>query len=70
MTAKLGHSVDKKSKFSRKRHNEDEGDITYINERNRVFNKKVSYPGASFTRVLNTFVLDCAVLRQIHDRNP
>ena len=34
-------SVDKKSKFSRKRHNEDEGDITYINERNRVFNKKV-----------------------------
>ena len=36
------HSVDKKAKFSRKRHNEDEGDITYINERNRVFNKKVS----------------------------
>ena len=35
------YSVDKKSKFSRKRHNEDEGDITYINERNRVFNKKV-----------------------------
>ena len=35
------HSVDKKKKFSRKRNNEDEGDITYINERNRVFNKKV-----------------------------
>lgn len=35
-------SVDKKRKFSRKRANEDEGDITYINERNRVFNKKVS----------------------------
>ena len=34
-------SVDKKSKFSRKRPNEDTGDITYINERNRVFNKKV-----------------------------
>jgi pre-mRNA-splicing factor SYF2 len=34
-------SIDKKGKFSRKRHNEDEGDITYINERNRVFNKKV-----------------------------
>lgn len=34
-------SIDKKSKFSRKRLNEDEGDITYINERNRVFNKKV-----------------------------
>ena len=35
-------SQDKKNKFSRKRLNEDEGDITYINERNRVFNKKVS----------------------------
>ncbi|KAK7683826.1 hypothetical protein QCA50_013202 [Cerrena zonata] len=31
----------RKKKFSRKRQNEDEGDITYINERNRVFNKKV-----------------------------
>jgi pre-mRNA-splicing factor SYF2 len=36
--------VDKKRKFSRKRANEDEGDITYINERNRVFNKKVGHP--------------------------
>jgi len=34
-------SVDKKRKFSRKRTNEETGDITYINERNRVFNKKV-----------------------------
>ena len=34
-------SQDKRNKFSRKRLNEDEGDITYINERNRVFNKKV-----------------------------
>ena len=34
-------SLDKRGKFSRKRLNEDEGDITYINERNRVFNKKV-----------------------------
>lgn len=34
-------SIDKKSKFSRKRPNQDDGDITYINERNRVFNKKV-----------------------------
>lgn len=33
--------MDKRSKFSRKRANEGEGDITYINERNRVFNKKV-----------------------------
>jgi len=37
----LWTSIDKKSKFSRKRPNEDEGDITYINEHNRVFNKKV-----------------------------
>lgn len=37
----LFYSIDKKGKFSRKRLNEDEGDITYINERNRVFNKKV-----------------------------
>lgn len=36
-------SIDKKGKFSRKRLNEDEGDITYINERNRVFNKKVRF---------------------------
>jgi len=35
-------SQDKKNKFSRKRLNEDEGDITYINERNRVFNKKIA----------------------------
>lgn len=34
-------SIDKKGKFSRKRVNEAEGDITYINEHNRVFNKKV-----------------------------
>jgi pre-mRNA-splicing factor SYF2 len=36
--------MDKRSKFSRKRNNEEEGDITYINERNRVFNKKVRVP--------------------------
>jgi pre-mRNA-splicing factor SYF2 len=35
------NSIDKKGKFSRKRLNEEEGDITYINERNRVFNRKV-----------------------------
>ncbi|KAJ6607026.1 SYF2 splicing factor-domain-containing protein [Mycena sp. CBHHK59/15] len=35
-------SIDKKGKFSRKRVNEDEGDITYINEHNRVFNKKIA----------------------------
>jgi len=40
--SKINRDVDKKSKFSRKRNNEDEGDITYINERNRVFNKKIA----------------------------
>lgn len=68
-------SIDKKGKFSRKRLNEDEGDITYINERNRVFNKKV--------RLLLTYVIlfigrdiddvfhaDCTVLRQIHVGDP
>ena len=34
-------SIDKRRKFSRKRPNEDTGDITYINEKNRIFNKKV-----------------------------
>jgi pre-mRNA-splicing factor SYF2 len=38
----MHRSIDKKGKFSRKRVNEDDGDITYINERNRVFNKKAS----------------------------
>ncbi|KAI6038668.1 SYF2 splicing factor-domain-containing protein [Pisolithus marmoratus] len=42
VVSKLNRDVDKKAKFSRKRHNEDEGDITYINERNRVFNKKIA----------------------------
>ena len=39
----LTSSIDKKGKFSRKRLNEEEGDITYINEHNRVFNKKVGF---------------------------
>jgi len=39
---KLNMEQDKRNKFSRKRLNEDEGDITYINERNRVFNKKIA----------------------------
>lgn len=44
----ISSSIDKKGKFSRKRLNEDEGDITYINERNRVFNKKVRFRLCSF----------------------
>ncbi|CAE6399986.1 unnamed protein product [Rhizoctonia solani] len=42
VVGKLNHDMDKRSKFSRKRNNEEEGDITYINERNRVFNKKIA----------------------------
>ncbi|OCH88708.1 SYF2-domain-containing protein [Obba rivulosa] len=42
VVSKINRDVEKKSKFSRKRNNEDEGDITYINERNRVFNKKIA----------------------------
>ena len=37
-------SIDKRRKFSRKRPNEDTGDVTYINEKNRIFNKKVKLP--------------------------
>ena len=43
VVSKLNQDADKKRKFSRKRANEDEGDITYINERNRIFNKKVRF---------------------------
>ncbi|KAI0795501.1 SYF2 splicing factor-domain-containing protein [Abortiporus biennis] len=42
VVGKINKDIDKKSKFSRKRLNEEEGDITYINERNRVFNKKIA----------------------------
>ncbi|KAI0342419.1 SYF2-domain-containing protein [Trametopsis cervina] len=42
VVSKMNADIDKKKKFSRKRNNEDEGDITYINERNKVFNKKIA----------------------------
>ncbi|TFK32065.1 SYF2 splicing factor-domain-containing protein [Crucibulum laeve] len=42
MVSKINKDIDKKGKFSRKRLNEEEGDITYINEHNRVFNKKIA----------------------------
>jgi len=42
VVAKLNIDIDKRGKFSRKRLNEDEGDITYINEHNKVFNKKIA----------------------------
>ncbi|KAH8916338.1 mRNA splicing factor SYF2 [Atractiella rhizophila] len=40
----IGHMnnvMDKRAKHSRKRKNEDEGDVTYINEKNKQFNKKL-----------------------------
>ncbi|KAH9990203.1 SYF2-domain-containing protein [Russula compacta] len=39
---KINQDLDKRRKFSRKRANEDTGDITYINEKNRIFNKKIA----------------------------
>ncbi|KAF5392844.1 hypothetical protein D9757_001041 [Collybiopsis confluens] len=42
MVSKINKDIEKKGKFHRKRLNEDEGDITYINEHNRVFNKKIA----------------------------
>ncbi|KAH8804157.1 mRNA splicing factor SYF2, partial [Flagelloscypha sp. PMI_526] len=45
---KVTQDLERRAKFSRKRPNEDEGDITYINERNKVFNKKVCTSFLSF----------------------
>jgi pre-mRNA-splicing factor SYF2 len=45
-------SLDRKGKFSRRRLNEDEGDITYINEHNKVFNKKVRSSVVSIAQML------------------
>lgn len=64
-------SIDKKGKFSRKRLNEDEGDITYINEHNRVFNKKVSSLNSQEQNAdpdvhIST---DRTILRQVHRRD-
>ncbi|KAG6830993.1 hypothetical protein H0H92_013465 [Tricholoma furcatifolium] len=42
VVGKINQDIDKKKSFSRKRPNEDVGDITYINEHNRVFNKKIA----------------------------
>jgi pre-mRNA-splicing factor SYF2 len=42
VVGKINKDIEKKAKFHRKRVNEAEGDITYINEHNRVFNNKVS----------------------------
>ncbi|KAJ7813169.1 SYF2 splicing factor-domain-containing protein [Mycena olivaceomarginata] len=53
MVGKINKDIDKKSKFSRKRPNEDEGDITYINEHNRIaryYDKYTAEIRASFER--------------------
>ncbi|KAJ7230674.1 SYF2-domain-containing protein [Mycena pura] len=42
VVSKINKDIVKKSKFSRKRPDEETGDITYINEQNRVFNKKIA----------------------------
>ncbi|KZV74978.1 SYF2-domain-containing protein [Peniophora sp. CONT] len=56
VVGKLNLDADKKRKFSRKRANEDEGDITYINERNRIFNKKIArYYDKYTTEIRNSF---------------
>ncbi|GJN88454.1 hypothetical protein Rhopal_001420-T1 [Rhodotorula paludigena] len=39
---KLNSDLDKRQKRSRKRENEDQGDITWINEKNRQFNRKLA----------------------------
>ena len=52
--------MDKKRKFSRKRANEDEGDITYINEQNRVFNKKVGCSHGSRLGFISSFLIQIA----------
>ncbi|EEB90725.1 hypothetical protein MPER_11029, partial [Moniliophthora perniciosa FA553] len=60
VVSKINKDIDKRGKFSRKRLNEDEGDITYINEHNRVFNKKASLHIARYydkytTEIRNSF---------------
>ena len=67
----MTRSVDKKKKFSRKRNNEDEGDITYINERNKVFNKKVRLRSVmtSGCYMFLIDVTDCTLLRQVYNGN-
>ncbi|KAL7410719.1 SYF2 splicing factor-domain-containing protein [Mrakia frigida] len=42
MVSKLNVEIDSRSKSSRKRANDDEGDVTYINDANKVFNKKIT----------------------------
>ncbi|KAG9046535.1 hypothetical protein FS837_004234 [Tulasnella sp. UAMH 9824] len=41
VASKLNADIDRRRNFSKTRVNEKEGDVTYINEANRVFNKKI-----------------------------
>ena len=63
------YSIDQRGKFSRKRLNEAEGDITYINEQNRVFNKKVRSCSCSWVVDTNPPV-DRSLLWQVHCGDP
>ena len=60
------NSIDKRRKFSRKRPNEDTGDVTYINEKNRIFNKKVQLPSGRTSIFADFSFQDCTLLRQIY----
>lgn len=70
VVGKINKDIEKKAKFHRKRVNEVEGDITYINEHNRVFNNKV---WRTIGHVLNIETdisrPDQTLLRQVYYRN-
>lgn len=66
VVGKLNKDLDKRGKWSRKRINAEEGDITYINERNKVFNAKVSRYFSSRLLVLTGLCSDISLLRQVH----
>ncbi|KAI3613132.1 syf2 splicing factor family protein [Moniliophthora roreri] len=51
VVSKINKDIDKRGKFSRKRLNEDEGDITYINEHNRI----ARYYDKYTTEIRNSF---------------
>ena len=58
-------SLDKRQKRSRKRADEDEGDITWINEKNRQFNRKLQRYYDDVTRETRENFERGALLREI-----
>ena len=65
------YSIDRRRNFSKTRVNEQEGDITYINEANKVFNKKVWRSFSIRSTVSNvSIILDRTVLQQVHLGDP